>query len=734
MARLWSAGAELGSATASVEFQSCSGAVQSTTKRSGTYAVRFNPSAAEQNMVQPYRGADTQEAVYVRAYLRIASGPSATIYVISLVGLSAGTHRVQVRLNSNRELQLWNFEDSAQIGSLSAALSLDTWYRIELMLDTTTLASSAVEAKIDGTTFASGTINLTAAAARMAFGGNTSTHDIYMDDFAVNDSSGTAQNSWPGEGSIVHLKPNAAGDNAMGLNQGSAPAATGWESVDEVTPDDAVTYHNLDANNDVLDVNLESSATAGIGASDTITLVQVGERHNGASAANYTYNTRIKSQASGTVVSGTAITTSATVFGTNTGANPRNYQLTRYTDPQAGGAWTPSLLDTTQIGVIATDATPDVYITALWALVEYAPPAVVDATGTVAAGSLAVAGQTVTGTADSLATVATGSHAVSGQSITGTPVSLGSIATGTHAVAGQTVAGVAGSVGSVATGSLTVAGQAVSGQAGALGSVATGSHAVSGQTVTADPGATGDVATGSHAVSGQAVTGVGETLATIGTGSHAVSGQTVTGTEGGAPVTGTVDTGSLAVAGQAVTGLAGSLAAIATGSHTVSGQTVTGTEGAAPATGEIASGTLAVSGQAITVQTGTLATVATGSHAVSGQPVTAASGTAATVSTGTLAAVGQLVGASVDELVALIAGTYAVSGQPIAATSDTVAMIATGSLFIDGQAVIGITHVAGDLSFRLDADRVLSYLVSGTAVLAFTPAADRVLTFHEGAE
>jgi hypothetical protein len=88
----------------------------------------------------------------------------------------------------------------------------------------------------------------------------------------------------------------------------------------------------------------------------------------------------------------------------------------------------------------------------------------------------------------------------------------------------------------------------------------------------------------------------------------------------------------------------------------------------------------------------------------------------------------------VDELVALIAGTYAVSGQPIAATSDTVAMIATGSLFIDGQAVIGITHVAGDLSFRLDADRVLSYLVSGTAVLAFTPAADRVLTFHEGAE
>jgi hypothetical protein len=712
MARLWSAGAELGSATASVEFQSCSGAVQSTTKRSGTYAVRFNPSAAEQNMVQPYRGADTQEAVYVRAYLRIASGPSATIYVISLVGLSAGTHRVQVRLNSNRELQLWNFEDSAQIGSLSAALSLDTWYRIELMLDTTTLASSAVEAKIDGTTFASGTINLTAAAARMAFGGNTSTHDIYMDDFAVNDSSGTAQNSWPGEGSIVHLKPNAAGDNAMGLNQGSAPAATGWESVDEVTPDDAVTYHNLDANNDVLDVNLESSATAGIGASDTITLVQVGERHNGASAANYTYNTRIKSQASGTVVSGTAITTSATVFGTNTGANPRNYQLTRYTDPQAGGAWTPSLLDTTQIGVIATDATPDVYITALWALVEYAPPAVVDATGTVSAGSLSVSGQTVTGSV----------------------AETGAVAAGSHAVAGQAVSGVAGSSGVIATGGHTVSGQAVSGQSGTVATVGTGSHAVSGQEISADPGATGTIATGSHAVSGQAVTGVGETLATIGTGSHAVSGQTVTGTEGGAPVTGTVDTGSLAVAGQAVTGLAGSLAAIATGSHTVSGQTVTGTEGAAPATGEIASGTLAVSGQAITVQTGTLATVATGSHAVSGQPVTAASGTAATVSTGTLAAVGQLVGASVDELVALIAGTYAVSGQPIAATSDTVAMIATGSLFIDGQAVIGITHVAGDLSFRLDADRVLSYLVSGTAVLAFTPAADRVLTFHEGAE
>jgi hypothetical protein len=721
VARLWSSGAELGTAGSGVEFVTCSATVQSTVKRSGTYAVRSNPTGAEQNAIANYRSADTQEAVYLRAYLRIATAPAVgtNIYVLAFYGLAAGQLRVQVRLNSSRELQLWNAEDAAQVDALSSALSLDTWYRLELKLDTTTLASSAVEAKIDGTTFASGTIDLTAGAARVAFLGNNGTHDLYLDDIAVNDSSGTTQNSWPGEGSIVHLKPDAAGDNAMGLNQGSAPAATGWESVDEVPPDDAVTYHNLDANNDILDVNLESSATAGITSGMPITLVQVGERHTGASASNYTYNTRIKSQASGTVISGTAVTTSATTFGTNTGANPRVYQLTRYTDPQAGGAWTTALLDTTQIGVIATDAAPDVYISTLWALVEYVP--VVDATGTVTAGSLAVAGQAVTATADSLATVATGSHTVAGQAVTADPGALGAVGTGSHSASGQAITSTADTLATIATGSHATTGQTVTGQAGTLATVATGSHAVSGQAVAATAGATGGVATGSHAVSGQAVSGVGGALATIGTGSHAVSGQTVTGTEGGAPVTGTVDTGSLAVAGQAVTGLAGSLGTVATGSHTVSGQAVTGTEGPTPATGDIASGTLAVSGQSVTAQTGSLASVATGSHAVSAQAVTAASGTAATVSTGTLAAVGQIVAASVDELVSLIAGTMAVSGGSVSSTAGTEAVVATGALAVSGQtitAVIVAPATAGTLSATLTVTPVLSGDVTLTAILS----------------
>jgi hypothetical protein len=193
---------------------------------------------------------------------------------------------------------------------------------------------------------------------------------IYFDDMAANDTSGSYQNSWPGEGKIVHLYPNAVGDVD---NTNSTP--NGYLDVDEKpTPDDATSYSVFDATNDSLLVNTEDSSAAGINSYDNISLVQVGYRHrDSVSSGSSIFIPKIESQASGTLLSGTSLGDPDTTWYTNGGAYPRVYKLTSYVNPQAGGVWTPALLNSMQIGGTATDASPAVWLSSMWALVEYVP-------------------------------------------------------------------------------------------------------------------------------------------------------------------------------------------------------------------------------------------------------------------------------------------------------------------------------------------------------------------------
>ena len=140
------------------------------------------------------------------------------------------------------------------------------------------------------------------------------------------------------------------------------------------TPDDGTSVAWLDTNNDILDVKVDSSATAGINSYDTITLVQVGVRSALAVAGSSALNLRIKSQVNGTTLAGPSFAPALAWSTNGLGSNiPTGYKLSTTTDPQTGGAWTPALLDTMQIGAKATDAVPNVGVSSLWALVEYVP-------------------------------------------------------------------------------------------------------------------------------------------------------------------------------------------------------------------------------------------------------------------------------------------------------------------------------------------------------------------------
>jgi hypothetical protein len=124
--------------------------------------------------------------------------------------------------------------------------------------------------------------------------------DWYFDDLAINDSNGSFQNSWPGDGAVIRLKPNAAGDASDWTND--------YTAVDEVTPDEGTTLVASKTLNHIYDYDIEDTHSA-LTPGSTINVVQVGVRYNGASgSANSSFVTRIKASSGGTVEEGTAIT------------------------------------------------------------------------------------------------------------------------------------------------------------------------------------------------------------------------------------------------------------------------------------------------------------------------------------------------------------------------------------------------------------------------------------------
>lgn len=383
-ARLWSSGCEMQSDSAPVavthlmEFDVRNGAavkVDTGTTRTGVSSCHTDKTAAANtdHVTHVFANAAVSTAVYARMYVKVVSYPTgAPTYLINFWDQGIDGTEGSVMLNYNGTLTYID-DDQTPLATSSTAVALNTWTRVEMLYNDV----SGGEVQIDGVSqFTIGahdgdTVDSVDFGCDLPAVGCTS--ELYFDDMAVNDTTGTTQTSWPGAGSIVELQPDADGD-------GNGCSAGDVTSVDEITPDDASTICVLDADagGDVLDVNVESSSNAGIDPSSTVTLVQVGIRESAASAASETWNLRIKSASGGTVTSGANISHADTTYETNimTTSVQGNYSLTSYTDPTTAVAWTPTgtnSIDNMQIGANAVDGAPDIRVSTLWAIVEYLP-------------------------------------------------------------------------------------------------------------------------------------------------------------------------------------------------------------------------------------------------------------------------------------------------------------------------------------------------------------------------
>jgi hypothetical protein len=446
MARLWSCGFELQSVTNGVEFEAGAGniSIDTSVVRSGAASLRVDANGSPAYFDHFIASSDTPD-LRVRAYYRFREWPNEVTPIMLAVD-SIGVATASIRITTGGQLAL--YDQLSQTGSLSDALELNTWYCVELWTKNPT--NRGAEARVDGVTFATDAalsggerwMMLRIGAAPSGANMNP-VLDMNVDDVAVNDGTGGNQDGYPGPGSIVHLRPNAAGDfnEFNGNTGGSSGVANNYTRVDEVTPDDSTSFNSATLSLLMQDsFNVTSPGTAGIGAGDDITLVQVGCRVGATTATQGARNIRLilRGQSGGTALQSDDFYVNINGWVTHSLTAPYLYRLTAYQNPQGGGTpWTYGSLGTLQVGYETVQATTNSRrVSTVWALVEYVPTSgehyVAQAETAAEATGTALGSRASVSVSDAAASVsgAVGSSRSSGSSAAGAVESSGTATAG----------------------------------------------------------------------------------------------------------------------------------------------------------------------------------------------------------------------------------------------------------------------------------------------------------------
>lgn len=340
--------------------------VQSTVKRSGTYAARCNPTTTgtgyfrllAQTAALNAFGYNTALATYfncatitIRFYMRIATLPSSGSETILYANdINDLNEKLELRVNSTGTISIYNSTGTTLVATGATALSTGTWYRIELQAAGST--SAAYELRINGVTELSGTgANFRAGNWGYVFLGkvfnrNSQSVDYYFDDVCIRDDS-----TWPGEGQGVLLPVDGPG---------SSTAWTGtYTDVDEVPNDGDTTVITSSTTGQVETVTFQDTGTAGING--TI---------NGVLVAALAKTSSSRQMALRTISGGTTNNTSDTAHTTSYLQRMRLFP----TDPNTSAAWALSAVDAVEAGVIVGAAgSGSLSCTNLWVYIDYAP-------------------------------------------------------------------------------------------------------------------------------------------------------------------------------------------------------------------------------------------------------------------------------------------------------------------------------------------------------------------------
>jgi uncharacterized cupredoxin-like copper-binding protein len=274
MARLLTTGGETGHTYTEAQTITTTGSImsiQSTTKRSGTYAYQGDSGAG--NATGDYRifaDGGTGVTWYLRFWAQASSLPSSNA-IIAAISDAGGVSVLQVRLNTDGTLNILNSAGSTISGSsTSGAVSAATWFSVEVSLTYSAGGNETVGWAINGTTVDSGLTQalttLGQSSIRIGWlSAPGASKSIYFDDISVNDESGSAETTAPSRlAKTVILLPTTISNK--GSWTGGSGGTTDADMITAVTtrpPAGTATETNTS--------QIESAATSGTNAITFVT-------------------------------------------------------------------------------------------------------------------------------------------------------------------------------------------------------------------------------------------------------------------------------------------------------------------------------------------------------------------------------------------------------------------------------------------------------------------------------
>lgn len=285
MARLYHGGAEVEAGSVAT---GPDGLVSGTTVtrdtsifRSGLAAWKFDSGAGNgiPTVIGPVAAA-ASKTLYVRAYFYATAAPSTAAEIL---GTNSTTDPL-VRFRTDGAIEL--LVNGSAVGSASASSIADsTWHRVEMKVVISAGDNyTDAEVLLDGTTVAtwSGTQGRAGGNFRWGWSQQPGANKIiYADDVAINDSTGAANNSYPGSGNVILMAPIS--DNARGAFTAGAGGTTNlWDAVNNTPPvgvaeasatNTSQIKNRTTTNTTNCDLNLDTYANAGVGASDTVNAI-----------------------------------------------------------------------------------------------------------------------------------------------------------------------------------------------------------------------------------------------------------------------------------------------------------------------------------------------------------------------------------------------------------------------------------------------------------------------------
>jgi len=249
MTRLFTCGFEENNLTATMwDTATGSPSIVTTPVNAGTYALLTNGGSAGDELRRDFSPSlSTGQTIFMRAYFRFtsATGQKELFWLANSTG---ATQACKAEING-QNIELKNpITPTTQTGSVT--LSVDTWYRAELStLLSDTVGTGELRVYLGDATTPLETLTLSGEDTwpstpnfRIGNRGSGNSGDVYFDDIAINDDTGSFQNSFPGPGKIFLLEP--AGDVSVTATPTPSSPATNWDKVDDLpgAPDDATSY------------------------------------------------------------------------------------------------------------------------------------------------------------------------------------------------------------------------------------------------------------------------------------------------------------------------------------------------------------------------------------------------------------------------------------------------------------------------------------------------------------